>query len=124
MTKLNSKFKYRCIDCGKEYSGSETMYLCPECSKLNTDDQPPKGVLKTIYDYNEIKSKISGFEYLKDTGYIDLLPIESLKSLPVLEVGNTPLYKFDKLDNQDQPMQKSKDMKPLLQHQQAMQVLL
>lgn len=103
MTKLNSKFKYRCIDCGKEYSGSETMYLCPECSKLNTDDQPPKGVLKTIYDYNEIKSKISGFEYLKDTGYIDLLPIESLKSLPVLEVGNTPLYKFDKLDNQVLP---------------------
>jgi len=92
-----NKFNYRCTDCGKEYSGSETMYLCPICSKSNTEDQPPKGVLKTIYNYSEIKDRTSGFKELESNCFIELLPIKKLESLPKLKVGNTPLYKFEKL---------------------------
>ncbi|MBN2776220.1 MAG: threonine synthase [Bacteroidales bacterium] len=99
MTKHSSNFKYRCIDCGREYDGSETMYLCPDCSKLNTDNQPPKGILKTIYNYSEIKNQIKGFTDLESNCFLDLLPIKKLDSLPVLKVGNTPLYKFDELDS-------------------------
>lgn len=94
-----NKFNYRCIDCGKEYSGSETMYLCPDCSKSNTEDQPPKGVLKTIYNYSEIKNRISDFKELESNCFLELLPIKKLESLPKLKVGNTPLYQFDKLEN-------------------------
>jgi threonine synthase len=98
-----SKFKYRCIDCDLEYDGNKTMYLCPECSKTNTTDKPPKGVLKTIYNYSEIKSQIFGIEDLQIRGFLDLLPIEKLESLPELEVGNTPFYKFDKLEDKELP---------------------
>ncbi len=98
-----SKFKYRCIDCNKEYDGSKTMYLCPLCSKTNTDDRPPKGVLKTIYNYDELKTEISGIEDLQIRGFLDLLPIDKLESLPELEVGNTPFYQFNKLDNKELP---------------------
>ncbi len=103
MKKLYSKFKYVCIDCGKEYNGNETMYLCPICSASNSPTQPPKGVLKTIYNYQELKSRITGIEDLQIRGFIDLLPIDSLESLPELEVGNTPFYQFNKLDNEDLP---------------------
>lgn len=96
-----NKFNYRCTDCGKEYSGSETMYLCPICSKSNTEDQPPKGVLKTIYNYSEIKDRTSGFKELESNCFIELLPIKKLESLPKLKVGNTPLYKFEKLENKE-----------------------
>ena len=101
--KQESKFKYVCIDCGKEYDGKETMYLCPACSATNTPTQPPKGVLKTIYKYSKIKSEITGFDDLQKTGFIDILPIDNLKNLPELKVGNTPLYKFKKLDNKELP---------------------
>jgi len=97
----NSKFKYQCTDCSLEYDGNKTMYLCPECEKTNTTDQPPKGVLKTIYNYSEIKSRIFGIKDLQANGFIDLLPIESLESLPILKVGNTPFYKFNKLENKE-----------------------
>ncbi|MDD3741396.1 MAG: threonine synthase [Bacteroidales bacterium] len=101
MNNSNPKYKYRCTNCNNEYNGSHQMYLCPDCSKLNTDNQPPKGVLKTVYNYAEIKLKIRNFQGLKNTCFIDLLPIENLDSLPVLKVGNTPLYKFNKLDQQE-----------------------
>ncbi len=105
MTKNNSKFKYRCTDCGREYDGSKTMYLCPECSKSNEPSKPPRGVLKTIYNYQALKKSGLSFENLKKTGFIDLMPFNNLESLPTLKVGNTPLYSFDKLDGEKLPFQ-------------------
>lgn len=100
MTKTinTSKFIYRCNDCGKEYSGKTTMYLCPRCSAKNLSDSPPKGVLKTVYDYAGLKKKKHDFLYYSVNGFIDLLPFNSIKSLPALRVGNTPLYCFGKLN--------------------------
>ncbi|MHC1704700.1 MAG: threonine synthase [Tenuifilaceae bacterium] len=98
-----SKFIYKCTDCGLEYKTTNVMYLCPSCSKQNSTTSPPKGVLKTFYDYQNIRDRVSNFEKLKSTGFIDLLPIEKTESLPILRVGKTPLYSIDKLDNKQLP---------------------
>ncbi len=101
----SSKFIYRCTDCGKEYTPNGVMYLCPSCSKENTPTTPPKGVLKVVYDYHSIGKKLSGFYELRQNEFISLLPIENTDSLPVLRVGKTPLYSFDKLEGNPLPFQ-------------------
>jgi threonine synthase len=85
------KFKYVCTNCGKEYETNDIMYLCPECSVKNSTDQPPKGVLKIIYDYDKITKN---FDELEEKSFIDLLPIRDIYSLPNLRVGNTPMYEY------------------------------
>lgn len=90
----NNKYFFSCTDCGQEFHDAEFMYLCPECSKKNSAQEPPYGVLKMYYDYSRIAGKTSRsklFKLLKSEGYLPLLPIENLSSLGPLKVGNTPL---------------------------------
>jgi threonine synthase len=96
-------FIYKCNDCGKEYSTFGTLYLCPWCSSGNSKTAPPKGVLKILYDYQEIRKSIAGFTDLKNNGFVRLLPINSIGSLPPLMVGNTPLYPVTELDGSRLP---------------------
>ncbi len=86
------KFKYVCTTCGKEYETNEVMYLCPECSVKNDKNHPPKGVLKVVYNYEKIKKN---FDELEAEGFIDLLPINDLYSMPNLRVGGTPMYEYE-----------------------------
>jgi len=105
---LNSstnKYIYECIDCGKQFNTNETIYLCPHCSKKNDDSHPPKGVLRIVYNFSELLQKNILFGNLKEDNFLQLLPICNLKSFPILEIGNTPLYKFNKLDNKELPFQ-------------------
>ena len=53
---MKHKFYFECITCGRKYSSEEAIYLCPECEKDNDKRIPPKGVLKTLYDYKKIKN--------------------------------------------------------------------
>ncbi|RLD62499.1 MAG: threonine synthase [Bacteroidetes bacterium] len=110
MKHTKTKYTYQCINCNTQYSGNELRYLCPSCNKTNTSDKPPKGVLKTIYNYDQIRTNFSIdkknanlWEYLKNNDFIDLLPINSLESLPKLRVGNTPLYTHTQLNNKKLP---------------------
>lgn len=96
----NNKFYYQCSDCGRKYAADEVRYLCPACSAKNKPDQPPKGVLKTLYRYDTLKRQGCDFARLKENDFIELLPVESRESLPPLKVGKTPLYKIDKLENE------------------------
>jgi threonine synthase len=96
----SDKFTYKCIDCGKEYSTGNAIYLCPSCSVNNTAIAPPKGVLKILYNYTDLRKKFTGFNELKKKGFIDLLPIKNVNSLPILRVGKTPLYKIGKLNGE------------------------
>ncbi|MDX9728267.1 MAG: pyridoxal-phosphate dependent enzyme [Bacteroidales bacterium] len=98
-----SKYIYRCTDCGMEYDSAATMYLCPSCCKSQLHDEPPRGVLKTIYDYNEVRNRVLSFEGLREKGFIDLLPVETIASLPSLRVGNTPLYHVTELGGERIP---------------------
>jgi len=96
------KFYYECSDCGAKYGNEEVRYLCPVCEKENSDTKPPKGVLKVQYDYHGHRifgNAANIFKRLKDTKFIDLLPINDIKNFPKLEVGNTPLYKQEKLND-------------------------
>lgn len=99
MIKTREKFHYQCINCGKIYSASEIRYLCQDCATETRAEKPPRGVLKVIYPYEEIKNKNLDFNMLNSKGFLDLLPIRSLESLPSLKVGDTPLYRIKKLDN-------------------------
>ena len=94
---------YKCNDCGREYSTFGIMYLCPWCSPGNSKTAPPKGVLRILYDFREIRKSITGFTDLKNNGFISLLPIDSIGSLPPLRVGNTPLYPVTELDGSRLP---------------------
>lgn len=98
-----SKFYFECINCGRKYASNEVTYLCHECEKENTQTLPPKGVLKTLYEYDTIKSKAKQqdlFDYLEKDDFLELLPINSKTNLPFLRVGKTPLYKIDALDGE------------------------
>mgnify|MGYP001332592275 CR=1 FL=1 len=94
---MTDKFIYKCTDCGKEYGSDNTIYLCPSCSKSNNTTTPPKGVLKTIYNYHRIRNNFHGFDDLKKNSFSDLLPIKNIDSYPVLRIGNTPLYSIYEL---------------------------
>jgi len=99
----NHKFQYVCINCGAQYNEDQVTYLCPVCSESNIPNLPPKGVLKTIYNYQELIKKGITFSKLKQNNFLDLLPISTLESLPNLHIGNTPLYSTDKINNSKLP---------------------
>ena len=95
---MEEKYHFECNDCGEKYSAGEVIYLCPECAKSNTPEKPPKGVLKTIYDYKKLKHRYKRaklFDKLKEKDFRELLPIKSERSLSYLKVGKTPLYEID-----------------------------
>ena len=93
---MTSKFIYQCSDCGKQIPAGEITYLCPACSAMQLPGQPPLGVLKVIYNYVAL-SELS-FRELEENNFLDLLPLNELKSFPNLRVGNTPLYEINVLD--------------------------
>ena len=95
-----NKIKYICTNCQNQYDENEVKYLCPDCCKLNDQNNPPKGVLKIVYDYEGLRKAGIDFKKLSQKSFIDLLPINDLKSLPNLKVGNTPIYRITQLNNE------------------------
>ncbi len=100
MKAKEEKYIYQCIRCDFEVNDTQgVQYLCPECSKNNTPDMPPAGALRVVYDYHTLHQTKKGFNKLQQNRYLDLLPIQSVASLPVLRVGGTPLYRYPSKDN-------------------------
>lgn len=85
------KFVYECIYCGKQFNLNKTIHLCPYCSKENIDSKPSKGVLRIVYNFFDILQNNFLFKDFKKNNFIDLLPINKIKSLPKLKISNTPL---------------------------------
>ena len=90
------KYYFECTTCGKKYY-EKFMYLCPSCEATNNKNEPPKGVLKTVYYYKKITKN---FKELQKNDFLELLPLKSLKSLPNLRVGATPLYSYNEFENE------------------------
>ena len=93
------KFLFECVDCKTSYTVEKIIYLCPACERLNQPGVPPKGVLKTVFQYDHIRSlapKESLFDYLADRHFLPLMPIRDMNSWPKLRVGDTPLYKVER----------------------------
>jgi len=82
----------QCIRCGKDHKLNDTKYNCTACG----------GNLQVLYDYNLIKKRLN-YDVLKDNRehsiwrYLDILPVASIKNVPPVQVGWTPLYKAEKL---------------------------
>lgn len=100
---MSKAYVYYCPDCDREFPGTEINYLCPHCSSDHS--LPHKGVLRVIYDYLDIPRDRDIFSYLISTGFIDLLPIRTLNSLPPLRIGNTPLYAYKKFAGKPLPFE-------------------
>lgn len=90
---------FKCTLCGSEYpiehDHIDSEFLtCPKCGET--------GILDIIYDYDEIKNYLTK-EYLEENKdqsiwrYVHLLPVKNIPTIPMLEVGNTPLYKSERL---------------------------
>ena len=83
----------KCISCGKEIENAE--YACPSCS----------GNLDVVYDYKSI-AKSFGKKDLAANGdysiwrYLPILPMDSLKRIPSLKIGVTPLSHIPRLNDE------------------------
>jgi len=78
------KYSYKCFNCKTEFSSGliekEFHYLCPKCGK-SEKNKPLEGVLEVVYDYDELKKKLSRESFLKLTSgkfwlYPELLPLK------------------------------------------------
>lgn len=96
------KFHYQCITCHQEYPPEQAAYLCPHCEKENQPGHPPKGILKTLYDYDSL-GRQADFPKWERKQFLPLLPITSAASLPNLRVGHTPLYELPKFGKEPLP---------------------
>ncbi|HIQ31929.1 MAG TPA: threonine synthase [Methanothermococcus okinawensis] len=80
----------RCISCGKEYGVDEIVYTC-RCG----------GLLEIVYDYEEIKERISKEDLRKrEIGvwrYLEYLPVKNPRGIVSLHEGGTPLYRCKNL---------------------------
>lgn len=85
------KFQYVCTNCGRVHETNDIIYLCTDCGQNATENQPPKGVLKVVYNYDKLSKN---FSELAERQFIDLLPIRDIYSMPNLTVGNTPMYEY------------------------------
>ena len=81
---MKNHYSYKCFNCSTEYTATEIednlIYLCPKCGRAEKN-QPLKGVLEVVYDYNSIKDNISREIFLtnvigKILDYSYLWPIE------------------------------------------------
>ena len=98
---MENKYYFECTTCGTKYEQDEVTYLCPACEKENDGTQPPKGVLKTLYNYEKIRTRYKKhklFDKLKAKEYREFLPIKSERSLSFLKVGKTPFYEINSLN--------------------------
>ena len=103
--KENQKFIYECVNCGKQYSSEEIIYLCPDCKTSQVEGQPPAGILKVLYDYGHVAKHAGSFEAIKQNRYLDILPYKNNSSLPDLKIGQTPLYLHKKWGGKELPYQ-------------------
>lgn len=104
-----NKYYYKCFSCSTQYSSheieKEQIYLCPSCGQAEKN-QPMVGVLQVEYDYENLKRKLNGDEFLKIPcgkfwHYPDLWPIQSFEKIipqSILErisLTHDPFFEFD-----------------------------
>lgn len=82
----------RCVECNATYEYGAVDYTCPACGM--------KGILDVEFDYDAIEAGGFGAQALAGRSeqsiwrYFELLPVENRKSVPSLQLGMTPVYRF------------------------------
>lgn len=84
--------KYKCTNCGKEFSIEQIHYLCDDCGEDWTPGNKLSGVLEICYDQKDQ-------ENIKKEIIIDNFFPFNTSDLPNIPVGNTPFYKANKLSS-------------------------
>ncbi|MFP4459870.1 MAG: threonine synthase [Candidatus Zixiibacteriota bacterium] len=79
-------FAYLCSECGLVLEITQDIMVCPECSRLQRDGEPLRGILEVV---------IFG-ELPENWNIHDMLPVKR-QFFPEIPVGNTPLWKPEKL---------------------------
>lgn len=94
-------YLYKCTSCNQHFSFSEiednAFYICPTCGIIEKN-QPLKGVLEILYDYDEIKNNTSKESFLKNEigkfwQYSYLFPLE-YNSKNLIGVSESELNKL------------------------------
>jgi threonine synthase len=85
---------YKCTLCQKEYEVDSNLYTCPACGS--------KGILDILYDYKEIKKKVTARSLAANKNYsmwryLSLMPVREESLDRTLRVGWTPLYSSNRL---------------------------
>jgi threonine synthase len=78
---------YRCLACGTTQPASFTGFTCPACGQN----------LELVYDY-AAAARAPWLDRRDIFRYASLLPLRSLDLIPRVRVGQTPLYRADRLD--------------------------
>ncbi|MCK5145906.1 threonine synthase [bacterium] len=91
----STNFKYRCIECQRDYERDEVKYLCPECGKKYKPGKPLRGVLEVIFDYENIAAQFNSAA--PDWSLFSAVDKEWLPDFPV---GNTPFFQSGRLSEQ------------------------
>lgn len=85
---------FRCLACDRQidFRPLDTVYTCPSCG----------GNLDVVYDYPAIARDFSPATLATNPDltirrWLPLLPIARAESLPPLDIGNTPLYRAERL---------------------------
>ncbi|MBN1153635.1 threonine synthase [candidate division KSB1 bacterium] len=87
------QIRYQCIECGRKYeTNSNIMYVCPVCSAFQNPKEPMHGVLRLLLPYDQLKTQIDQFSFSPD----ELMPVDR-QFMPNYPVGNTPLFKSDRI---------------------------
>jgi len=85
----------RCVECDSTYEYGAVDYTCPSCGM--------KGILDVEFDYDAIEASGFGKAALASRTeqsiwrYFELLPVEHRESVPSLQLGMTPVYRFPAL---------------------------
>lgn len=78
---------YRCLACGTSQAASFTGFTCPDCGQN----------LELVYDY-AAAAKAPWLDRHDMFRYAPLLPLRNLDLIPRVRVGQTPLYRAERLD--------------------------
>ncbi len=87
------KFKYQCVDCGKNIETDEIIYQCEDCGGTEKQGEFPKGMLRVLLDENELKT-LAEKEHVS---IYDFFPYD-VPNKDVYPVGNTPLVRPARLN--------------------------
>ena len=80
------KFRYVCVDCGKQYVTDKIIYQCPECAAKQKEGEFPRGYLKVIYDEKDLR-KLAEKDHVN---IYDFFPYD-VPNKEVYPIGITPI---------------------------------
>ena len=99
---VKADYYFRSVTTGKCYKAGEVEYLCPDGEREQTPGRTLQGVLEILYDYDFLKTQFDR-DYLNSCPlrgtrrYFPLLPLAREEYLSPLLVGDTPLYRGDRI---------------------------